>query len=90
MLIIDEDSYKIQFYSIDIDSEVKSKYQELEFVKGECNNIIVSQDISEDFYTIQSTSKSSIVIALTNNDMSRIYLLHQSESSWYQGCYFQI
>ena len=42
MLIIDEDSYKIQFHSIDIDSEIKAKYQELEFVKGEFKSLIVS------------------------------------------------
>ena len=29
MLIIDEDSYKIQFYSIATDSEIKLKYQEM-------------------------------------------------------------
>ena len=33
MLIIDGDSYKIQFYSLDIDSEIKSKYQEILFAK---------------------------------------------------------
>ena len=29
MLIIDEDSYKIQFYSIATDSDIKPKYQEM-------------------------------------------------------------
>ena len=29
MLIFDEDSYKIQFYNIDIDSEIKLNYQEM-------------------------------------------------------------
>ena len=33
MLIIDGDSYTIQFYSLDIDSEIKSKYQEMSFTK---------------------------------------------------------
>ena len=33
MLIIDGDSYKIQFHCIDADSEIKSKYQEMRFPK---------------------------------------------------------
>ena len=33
MLIIDGDSYKIQFYNLDIDSEIKYKYQEMLFAK---------------------------------------------------------
>ena len=33
MLIIDGDSYKIQFHCIDTNSEIKFKHQEMQFVK---------------------------------------------------------
>ena len=33
MLIIDGDSFKIEFHSLDTDSEIKYKYQEMLFAK---------------------------------------------------------
>ena len=84
MLIIDEDSYKIQFYSIATDSDIKPKNQEMKFAKEEFENLIVSQDISEESNTVQEGSSLEIVISLTKSDATRLYLLHRNESEWQQ------
>ena len=82
MLIFDEDSYKIQFYNIDIDSEIKLNYQEMQFVKEEFLNLIVSQDISDNLNTVQGGSSPRIVVSLTKSDATRLLLLHRNESVW--------
>ena len=45
----------------------------------------MSQDISEDPNTVQGGSIPKIVISLTKNDATRLFLLHRNESAWQQG-----
>ena len=45
MLLIESGDFFIEFHNSDVDTDIKSKQQELKFPKGDFQRFLVSQDL---------------------------------------------
>ena len=82
MLLIESEDFYIEFYNSDVDTDMKSKQQELKFPKGDFQRFLVSQDLSQKRNIAEEQVVSKLVVVLTKDNKTKLHLLCWSEPYW--------